>query len=50
MPDYKAATVTEFLTNFLEENKLLIKYLIGFGSDNAAVMIGKNHGIGKRLK
>ena len=50
VPDGKAATISEALLNYLQQNNIPTSKLLGFASDGAAVMMGKNNGVGVILK
>ena len=50
VPDGKAATISAALFNFLQQNNIPTSKLLGFASDGAAVMMGKNNGVGVILK
>ena len=46
VPDGKAATISEALLNYLQQNNIPTSKLLGFASDGATVMMGKNNGVG----
>lgn len=45
-----AETLFRKLTEIFEENRIDTSKMIGFGSDGAAVMMGKHSGVGVRMK
>ena len=45
-----ANTVTSAILEFLEETGIEKRKIVGFGSDGAAVMVGKRNGVAARLR
>ena len=50
LPNGCAETIESALLSYLEEHFIPLSCLVGFGSDGAAVMIGKRSGVANRLK
>ena len=50
LPNGTSETVEKALTNYLESNNIPLSSLVGFGTDGAAVMIGRHNGVAARLK
>lgn len=44
-----AAAIYEHITNCLETNKIPLTSMVGFGSDNCSVMMGKNNSVKSRI-
>ena len=50
VPDGKAETIINAITEWLASERIAIQKVLGFGSDGAAVMMGSRSGVGVRLK
>ena len=50
IPNGQAATVTQIVKDILASRHVDEKKVVGFGSDGASLMIGKNNGVAARLK
>ena len=50
IPNGQAATVTQMVKDILASRHVDEKKVVGFGSDGASVMTGKNNGVAARLK
>lgn len=50
IPNGQAATVTQIVKDIMASRHLDEKKVVGFGSDGASVMTGKNNGMAARLK
>ena len=46
----RAETIESAILGFLSDNSLQVKKLCGFGSNGAAVMVGRSTGVAVRLK